>query len=134
MKLSKKIKKEDARNHDFVVQLVSILFTAAWVVGVWWPVEKPNLLTGSVLFAVTFAGATIIWMVATAFSRIANYTYITVILAVFSGLFAIGPKVVCENFIDGWKIQSSGMTGFLISEAVIAVCIGLITSGLRSKK
>ena len=134
MKLSKKIKKTDMENRDFIVRLVSLIVTAAWVFGIWWKVEDPNLLTASMLSALTFAGPTIIWMVATAFSRIANYTDITVILAVFSGFFAIAPRIIFQNFIDGWKVQSSGMIVLLISEAVIAVTVGLITSGLRSNK
>lgn len=134
MKLSKKIKKKEMENRDFIVKLIGSFVTVAWILAIWWPVEKEDLqiLTISWLVALMFTGFTIIWMVATALSSIDNYTAITTIMGVLSGLFWIGPKVVCENFIDNWKLQSSGWIILLISEAVIAASVGMITASFKT--
>ncbi len=134
MKLSKKRKKKEMENRDFIVKLIGSFVTVAWILAIWWPVEKEDLqiLTISWLVALMFTGFTIIWMVATALSSIDNYTAITTIMGVLSGLFWIGPKVVCENFIDNWKLQSSGWIILLISEAVIAASVGMITASFKT--
>lgn len=132
MKLSKKIKFSSLQNRDETIRRVCALITAGWVAVLWLPYEKQTIVTACVLLAVTFTVATVIWMVATAISKLADYTAISVSLGMVAGLFWLAPKTLCEGFIEGWQIQSAGVASLIFEEALIAVLVGLVTAGLRT--
>ena len=83
--------------------------------------------------AYTFTMFALIWMGATAISKVADYTAVTVTLSGLAAFFWAGPATICQSFAEGWTFQSAGVLRMLIIEALTFVVTWLITASFRAR-
>lgn len=133
MKLSKKLKLRSWRIKDNEIQRIAVVLTAIVVVFNWLPLTERSLAVTFRTMALTFTMFVPIWMGATAISKVADYTTVTVTLSGLAAFFWASPATLCQSFAEGWTFQSAGVLRMLIIEALTFVITGLVTSSFRAR-